>query len=83
MSDSDSGPSSDIMNICLIFDALTKHRGLTWNGDGKLFGLDGQKPAAQLIVAAVGWTDQSDGAFAVGRLVIQRHLLVGQDVVVV
>lgn len=62
--------------------ALTKWR-LTWNSDSKLLRFDGKKPPAQLIVTAVCWADQSYGAFAVGRLVIERHLLIGQDVIVV
>lgn len=62
--------------------ALTK-RGLTWNCNGKLFRFNGQEPPTQLIVTAVCRTDQSDGAFTIGRLVIERHLLIGQDVIVV
>lgn len=55
--------------------------GLTWNGNGKLLGLRGQKPPAQLVGPAVGWTNQSDGALAVSRLVVEGHFLVGQVVI--
>lgn len=56
---------------------------LTWNSNGKLFWLDGQKPPTQLIVTAVCRTNQSDGAFPTGRLVIKGHLFIGQDVIIV
>lgn len=56
---------------------------LTWDGDSKLVRLEGQKPSPQLVVAAVRGSDQGDGAFTIGWLVIEGHLLVGQDVVVV
>ncbi len=31
-------------------------------------------------MSTVGWTNQSDGAFAVRRLMVQCHLLIGQDI---
>lgn len=58
-------------------------RSLTWDSNGKLLWFYGEKPPAQLMVAAVCWTDQSYGTFAVGRLVIEGHLLIGEDVIVV
>lgn len=62
--------------------ALTKCV-LTWNSNGKLFWFNGQKPPTQLIVTAVCRANQSDGAFPTGRLVIKRHLFIGQDVIIV
>lgn len=56
---------------------------LTWNRHGELVRLDGQEPPTQLVVAAVCRANQSDGAPPTGRLVVQRHLFVGQDVIVV
>lgn len=56
---------------------------LTWNSDGKLLWFDGKQPPPQLVVAAVCRTNQSHGAFAIGGLVVKRHLLIGQDVIVV
>lgn len=56
--------------IYRLYIALTK-RGLTWNSDGKLFRFNGQKPPTQLIMTAVCRTNQSDGAFTIGRLVIK------------
>lgn len=55
----------------------------TWDSDGKLFWFNGQKPPTQLVVAAVCGANQSDGAFPTGRLVIEGHLFIGQDVVIV
>lgn len=55
----------------------------TWDSNGELFWFDGQKPATQLIVAAVCRANQSDGAFPTGGLVIEGHLFIGQDVIVV
>lgn len=62
--------------------ALTKC-ALTWNSNGKLLWLGGQKPPTQLIVTAVHRANQSDGAFPTCRLVIKRHLFIGQDVIIV
>ena len=56
---------------------------LTWHRDSKLLRLDGEKPPTQLVVAAVSRTNQSYGAFTIGRLVIEGHLLIGQDFIVV
>ncbi|TNN76101.1 hypothetical protein EYF80_013632 [Liparis tanakae] len=47
-------------------------RELTWNGNSKLFRFDGQKPSTQLVVTAVSRTNQTDGAFAIGRLRLLR-----------
>lgn len=56
---------------------------LTRNRHGELVRLDGQEPPTQLVVAAVCRANQSDGAPPTGRLVVQGHLFVGQDVIVV
>lgn len=56
---------------------------LTWDSDGKFFRLNGQEPPTQLIVPAVGGADESDGPLPTGGLVIERHLLIRQDIVVV
>lgn len=64
-------------SVCFVF--LSAFGQLTRDGDGKLVRFDGKQPAAQLVVAAVCRSDQSDGTFAVGRLVVERHLLISRD----
>lgn len=73
----------DVMcpRICFLFCVCVCV--LTWDSNGKLFWFNGQKPPTQLIVAAVCRANQSDGAFPTGRLVIEGHLFVGQDVIIV
>lgn len=57
--------------------------GLTWHRYSKLFRFLGQKSASQVVESAVSRTNQSNGSFPIRRLVIERHLLVCQDVVMV
>ena len=63
-------------------DATPPQSGLTWYGAGELVRFDGQHPPPQVVVPTVGGANQSDGTLAVGGLVVEGHLLIGQDVLV-
>lgn len=56
---------------------------LTWDSSPKSVWLAGQQSLSQLILPTVGRTNQSNGPLAIGWLVVERHLLIGQDLLVV
>lgn len=56
---------------------------LTWDSSPKSVWLAGQQSLSQLILPTVGRTNQSNGPLAIGWLVVERHLLIGQDLLTV
>lgn len=55
---------------------------LTWNSTTKSLWLIGQQSLSQLNLATIWRTDQGNGPLVAGRLVVQRHLFVGQDLLI-
>lgn len=68
------------VGMCVCVCACTL---LTGHSSGEALRLAVEQPLPQLHLAAAGRSDESNGPLPIGRLVVQRHLLIGQDLVVV
>jgi len=58
-------------------------RILTRNGSGEALWLAVEESLSQLRLPAAGWTNQCDRPLPIGRLVIQSHLLIGENFIVI
>lgn len=62
---------------------VSKHPILTRNSTSKPVRLTRQQSLSQLILPTVWRTNQSNGALAIGWLVVQCHLLIGKNLLIV
>lgn len=63
--------------------ASADEAALTLRGSRKPVWLASQQSLSQLHLPTSVWTNQGDGTLPIGWLVIESHLLVGQDVLVI
>lgn len=56
---------------------------LTGYGSSEPFGLVVEQSLPELCLAAARRTNQRNGPLSVGRLVVQRHLLIGENLFIV
>lgn len=78
-----SPPCNLAFNVKQPYAKTVEKHNLTWNSTSESPRLYGEQSLSQFIMSAVGWTNQGDGTFAVGRLMVQCHLLIGQNILTV